>query len=89
MSDWYARVETADGIHLYPLPEDQELDDLLAQLRERHGIPDDWADHPDRGSPVTRMPDGTLTRPAGKAWDVAVISGPLHPDLIAMATVHE
>ncbi|MFI6332909.1 hypothetical protein ACIBBG_31960 [Micromonospora chersina] len=90
---WYARIETTEaGIHLHPLPDSitpEDLDQLLTELRGRYGIPDDWAEHPDRGAPVTRLPGGQLTEPAGRGWGVAILSGPLHPSLLAIATVHD
>lgn len=85
----YLRLETAAaGIHLHELP-DGFTDDQVAELRARYEIPDDWAEHPDRGEPTTRLPGGGMTEPAGRGWDVAVLEGPLHPSLLAMATLHD
>ncbi|WP_147265170.1 hypothetical protein [Micromonospora sp. LHW51205] len=84
----YLRLETAAaGIHLHELP-DGHSDEDLAALRARYGIPNDWQDHPDRGQPTTRLPGGGYAPPSGQGWDVSLIDGPLHPSLLAIATVH-
>lgn len=85
----YLRLETAaDGIHLHELP-DGFTDDDVAELRARYDIPDDWAEHPDRGEPTTRLPAGSYTPPSGKGWDVSILEGPMHQSLLEIATVHE
>lgn len=77
---WYARIQTtAAGIHLYELvaattDEEQEARaQRIAELCVEYGIPEDWAGHPDRDA---------------EGWDVSIIDGPVHPKLLAIATVH-
>lgn len=99
----YARIETADGIDFYPLPDDVAAREAaLTDLLTRHGIPADWIDSPDRGLPrqqrgrsnASRLrgrPDLSWSPPVGNGWDVSVAEGPPYvaQALADITTVHE
>lgn len=87
----YARVESRyAGIHLYPLPTDPaDWPPVIDAARAAHGVPEDWSTHPDCGSPTLRTTLGGYAPATGHGWDVAVISGPVHEQLLARATLHD
>jgi hypothetical protein len=86
----WAHLATADGVHLYELrtPAGQDIGAELDGLRQAHGIPADWIEHPDRGRPATRHPDGRLIPGHGHGWDVSTSTGAPHPSLLRTARVH-
>lgn len=91
----YGKIEsTVDGTHLYPLPpvtteqDRADRDNIMAQLRAMHGLPDDWMEHPDRGRPWTRTAAGKMVEPVPAGWDVAIVEDP-HPTLMDRSTVHD
>lgn len=75
--NWYARIETAaDGIHLYELVAADTEAELVARADR---VAELRAAH---GIPENWVEDDQA------GWDVSVIQGPLHPKLLAIATMH-
>lgn len=78
-STWYARIQTTvDEIHLYelaPAVTEEEMEARtrrIEELRIAHGIPEDWV----------------AGYPPPAQYDVSILEGPLHPKLVAIATLH-